>query len=151
MQAEKCVYNKLNIKCSSTFPNLWITQGKTRQSNTNETNTVFPAVVLRCSVTNSKYKKRLIGAALCPVNIYHPKCGDSPCVTPFTVHAQTHIDMAQNILADWPEGPGLRTCWECTECSPECVYMSTIRLMFINTFCCVEWNCSEPWHSPAYF
>lgn len=29
--------------------------------------------------------------------------------------------------------------------------MSTIRLMFINTFCCVEWNCSEPWHSAACF
>ena len=30
-------------------------------------------------------------------------------------------------------------------------HMSTIRLMFINTFCCVEWNCSEPWHNTAYF
>lgn len=39
----------------------------------------------------------------------------------------------------------------CVMCARECAHLSTIRLMFINTFCCVEWNCSEPWHRTACF
>lgn len=52
---------------------------------------------------------------------------------------------------DWEPADSAVNAHHSAFCVCVCVYMSTIRLMFINTFCCVEWNCSEPWHSTAYF
>lgn len=62
-----------------------------------------------------------------------------------------HVSTAQNKHTDQNL---LMVQWTLTTvCVYVCVSarMSTIRLMLINTFCCVEWNCSEPWHSTAYF
>lgn len=41
--------------------------------------------------------------------------------------------------------------WKRADGAPDDHSMSPIRLMFINTFCCAEWNCYKPWHSTACF
>lgn len=80
------------------------------------------------------------------------------CVYMSCLRPRTNTPTCQRAL-DWEPADGAlnanHTVYVCTSvcyvCTCECAHLSTIRLMFINTFCCVEWNCSEPWHRTACF
>lgn len=125
---------------------------------------------LQISQTCADFSQEFIWLAGLPCLV---KCHDTPenpwpldilqkyVSQPVCVHECTCLWPRTNTLTgqralDWEPADGAVNAHQCV-----CVcararthiraHMSTIRLMFINTFCCVEWNCSEPWHSTAYF